>query len=72
MLTVGIEMGKGNKYGSGTRWSVPNNDIKGKILYESICNYTGCYNDSKSRYGYCVRHLDGRQVNKNGEWYYDN
>ena len=58
-------MGKGNIFGSGTKRS------KTKILYESICNYTGCYNDAKSSYGFCTRHLHGRLVSKNGEWIYD-
>ncbi len=52
--------------GSGTK------SEGGRIIYESICNFTGCYNDAKSRYGYCASHKDGREVTKNGEWMYDN
>ena len=55
------------KYGSGTKWST----ISSKMLCQSVCNYTGCYQPALTSYGFCRNHKDNHSLGKNGEFTYE-
>jgi len=53
---------KPKQLGQGTK------AYKGKILYQSICNHGGCYQDATSSYGFCVEHIVNQKLDKDGSW----
>jgi len=43
------------------------NACNGRVIYESICNMTGCYDDAVN-YGFCDKHVKGQAKDKDGVW----